>query len=75
MVLLERKMKKYYLINIKEEIGDKYYKKFKEGQTIIFEMPSFCSGDYEAKIYKDENGLYINKENNFFKSCRDFEIK
>lgn len=39
---------------------------FKEGHTIIFEMPPFCSGDYEAKIHNDELGLYINSEDNYF---------
>lgn len=61
-------MKKFSLINIDY--------KFQEGDEIYFEMPSFCSGDYKAIVYKDpEFGLYIRKKDNYFKGCRDFSVK
>lgn len=61
-------MKKYSLINIDY--------KFQEGDTIIFEMPPFCSGDFTAKVYRDPDfGLYIDKKNNYFKGCRDFYVR
>lgn len=63
------KAEKYYLVNEEIDPDD-----VKEGDTIYFEMPPFCSGEYEAKVYKDEGGLYIKKEDNFFKGCRDFRI-
>lgn len=68
-------MKKYYLVNIFDKLKDKYKKKFKKGKTIHFEMPPFCSGDYTAKIYEDENGLYIKQEDNFFNGARDFDVR
>ena len=57
---------KFYLVNIDDD--------FKEGNTIVFEMPSFCSGDYEAKVMKDEKGLFIPKKDNYFEGCRDYEV-
>lgn len=60
-------MNKYYIVN--ENIEG-----VEEGDTVYFEMPPFCSGEYEAKVYKDEKGLYINKEDNFFEGCRDFRV-
>ena len=34
----------------------------KEDDIVDFEMPSFCSGDYSAKVYINGNGeLYIKK--------------
>lgn len=57
---------KHYLMNLNSI--------FNEGDKIIFEMPSFCSGDYSATVLKDENGLFIPKSDNFFKGCRTFEI-
>lgn len=65
----------YYLVNIMQHMKPEYREQFKEGKTIVFEMPSFCSGDYTAKIYKDELGLYINSDHNFFDGCRDFSIE
>lgn len=65
-------MSKYYITN---EIAKYNLKKIKSGQKIVFEMPSFCSGDYEAVIKKDEFGFYIDSNDNYFKGCRDFEIK
>src|SRR5688572_6031623 len=47
---------------------------WKEGDTIYFEMPSFCSGEYSAKVYGDGIGLYIKKEDNFFEGCRDYRL-
>ncbi len=67
-------MVKYYLANVLKDVKENYRKKFKAGKVIFFEMPPFCSGDYTAKIYKDELGLYINKEDNYFKGCRNFTI-
>jgi len=46
----------------------------KEGDVIDFEMPSFCSGDYQAKIKKDNNGLYIDKSQNYLSGCRDYSL-
>lgn len=61
-------MKKYSLINVDFE--------FQEGDVIVFEMPGFCSGDYEAVVMKDPiYGFYIDKEDAFFKGCRDFSVK
>ena len=60
-------MGKYSLIN---EEGE-----FEEGDQIIFEMPSFCTGDYGAIVHVDPTfGPYIPEEDNYFKSCRDYEI-
>jgi hypothetical protein len=65
-------MKKYYITN---EINQFNLGTDLEGKTIVFEMPSFCSGDYEAKIYKDEIGFYIKHSNHgYFKGCRDFNV-
>jgi len=48
----------------------------KEGDTVIFEMPPFCSGDYKAKVFVDNDGdSYIDKKENYYKGCRDFYIK
>ena len=60
-------MKKYSLIN---EKGD-----FEEGDQIIFNMPSFCSGEYGALVHIDPSfGPYIPEEDNYFQGCRDYEI-
>lgn len=64
-------MAKFSLINIQED----FKFKFEEGDQIIFEMPSFCSGDYGAIVKKDPDfGLYIEDEDNYFEGCRDFEV-
>jgi hypothetical protein len=48
-------MKKFSLINIDYD--------FEEGDVIIFEMLSFCSGDYEATVISDPKfGLYIDQK-------------
>ena len=66
-------MKKIYLNQIfQNDVA--FLKKCEEGDIIEFEMPPFCSGDYQAKIYKDELGLYINKKDNYFDSCRDYYL-
>lgn len=67
-------MKKDYLVQILQD-NEAFLRKLKEGDIIEFEMPSFCSGDYSAEVFKDESGLYINRANNFFSGCRDFDIQ
>ena len=64
-------MEKYYLINLEE------YRQLdlKEGDVIVFEMPPFCSGEYEAQIMKDDLGLFIHQDDNYFEGCRDYEIR
>lgn len=52
----------------------KYLPDIKENDIIYYDMPSFCSGEYCAKVYKDEYGLYILKKNNFFNSAYDFRL-
>lgn len=60
-------MKKYSLIN---EYGD-----FEEGDTIVFDMPPFCSGEYQALVHEDPTfGPYIDDKDNYFKGCRDYRI-
>lgn len=62
---------KYSLINI-----DYIDFEFEEGDEIVFEMPSFCSGDYTATVHRDPKfGLYIDNKDNYFKGCRDFYVK
>jgi hypothetical protein len=61
---------KHYLYA--DELGSKY---ISEGFLIIYDMPSMCSGNYEAVIKVDEQGRhYIWKDENHFSSCRDYEI-
>lgn len=64
-------MKKDYLIQVLQN-HSKFLSSLSEGDVIEFEMPPFCSGDYKATVYKDKQGLYIKKSENFFKGCRDF---
>lgn len=46
-----------------------------EGMRIVFEMPPFCSGIYEAVVKVDKQGRhYIFKDENHFDSCRDYQI-
>ena len=60
-------MEKFSLINIGVD--------FEEGDKIVFEMPSFCSGDYEAIVKRDPKfGLYVDKKDARFEGCRDFEV-
>ena len=50
--------------------------KFNEGDILEFEMPPFCSGDYLGEIHIDNDGdAYIDKDDDFFKGCRDFFIR
>lgn len=58
---------KFYLVNINDA-------DFSEGDTIKFEMPPMCSGDYEATVFKDEKGLFIARDKNWFEGCRDYAI-
>jgi hypothetical protein len=47
----------------------------KDGDIIEFEMPSFCSGEYRARIYIDNDGdPYIDQDEDYFSGCRDYEI-
>ena len=66
-------MEKYYLVNIITNLKTELRNMFDGKKEIRFEMPSFCSGDYTAKIYKDELGLYIDAKDNYFRGCRDYE--
>ena len=64
-------MEKFSLINVSTD----FKLKFRAGDVIEFEMPSFCSGDYKAVVMKDEEfGLYIDAEDNYFEGCRDFIV-
>ena len=46
------------------------------GDEMVFEMPSFCSGDYSAPIYFDEFGIpYIRKEDSYLSGCRSWSIR
>jgi hypothetical protein len=56
--------KKYYFNN--------EFKDAKENDIVYFDMPSFCSGEYCAKVYKDEYGLYILKKN--YPKYNDFRL-
>ena len=57
----------------KHYFGDKI-PEAKEGDIIYFDMPSMCSGEYKAKVCKDEFGLYIDESDNFYDSCYDYRI-
>lgn len=65
-------MKQYLIQLFQEDLN--LLKNAKESDVIDFDMPSFCSGEYSAVIYKDENGLYINKKDNFLNSCRNYTL-
>jgi hypothetical protein len=64
---------KQYLIQLFQH-NKKLLIEAKENDIIEFEMPSFCSGDYHAIIYKDDNGLYIEQTNNHLSACRDYRL-
>lgn len=50
-------------------------KEFKDGDVVVFDMPPFCSGDYSAKVYIDNDGdPYIKRSLNFYDGCRDLYI-
>lgn len=62
-------MEKYSLIE------ESKHHKFREGDIIRYEMPSFCSGEYLAKVFKDPDyGFYIDKEDDYFKGCRGWNV-
>ena len=65
-------MNKFYLHTSKHI--EPLLEQIKVGDIIDFEMPSFCSGDYQAIVQEDKYGLFINEEDNYINSCRDFEI-
>lgn len=67
-------MKKDYLVQLFQN-DQKFLSSCREGDIIEFDMPPFCSGDYEAKIYKDENGLYIKRKDNYLGGCRYYFLK
>lgn len=49
--------------------------KLKEGDVIDFEMPPFCSGEYSAKIFIDNDGdPFIKKSDDYSEGCRDYEL-
>lgn len=59
-------------------INDYFHKnqEFNEGDILEFEMPSFCSGTYETKIYLDNDGdPYIDKFESYINGCRDLFIQ
>lgn len=61
-------------IYIKEYFNDG--QQFKEGDIIDFDMPSFVTGEFEAHVYIDTDGdAYIKKSENYFDTCRDYEIR
>lgn len=65
-------MSKAYL---KKYISKEGLDQIAEGDLVVFDMPGFCSGNYQAKVKKDEDGvLYINKKNCFFNGARDYYI-
>lgn len=58
--------------------NDKFYikdwfaknQKYNNGDIIVFEMPSFCSGDYTAEVHIDSDGdPYIDESDNSYKGC------
>lgn len=66
-------MDKHKRVYIKQWFDDN--QEFKQGDTLVFEMPPFCSGDYTAKIHLDSDGdPYIKKSKNFYKGCRDVYV-
>lgn len=67
-------MKKYYITNHIQYFSVEDIANLRDGAKIIFEMPSFCSGDYTGIIYKDDLGYYINAENNWFSGARGYKI-
>jgi hypothetical protein len=64
---------RYYIDDLLEAAGEG---EVEPGDQIVFEMPSFCSGDYIAIVYLDEtNYPYILKTKNYFEGCRDWSVK
>ncbi len=49
--------------------------KFEQGDKLIFDMPPFCSGNYTAKIYLDNDGdAYIKKSKDYSSGCNNVFI-
>jgi len=44
----------------------------KAGDKLIFDMPPFCSGDYEAKVKEDQLGLYVKSKDCWFEGYRNY---
>lgn len=60
-------------IYIKQWFNDN--QNFKQGDVVQFDMPPFCSGDYSAKVFIDNDGdPYIDKNNNWYDGCRDLYL-
>lgn len=67
--MIEENKRRY----IKEWFDDS--QKFEEGDFIVFDMPGFCSGDYNAKIYLSDKGEpYIKKSKDYSKRAVDIFI-
>lgn len=67
--MIEKNKRKY----IKQWFDDT--QQFNDGDTLFFEMPSFCSGEYKAEIYLDNDGdPYIKKSKIYYQGCRDIYI-
>lgn len=45
-----------------------------EGDFIYFDMPPMCSGSYYAIVYKDEKGLFIQQEDDYFTSTPYYRL-
>lgn len=61
---------KYYLAN---EIDKYNIQDLREGDTIYFEMPPMCSGEYKISVSRDSNGFYT-RDKPYFDGCYDFRI-
>jgi len=59
---------------VKRYLPNFLQKEVKVGDTLYFDMPSFCSGSYSAKVQKDDQGFYIDKKDDFFIKCLDYRI-
>lgn len=65
---MEQQNEKYYI-----DKHIQYIPEIKEGDIIYFDI-RMGSGEYDAQVFKDENGLYINSVNNFYE-CYGLQIK
>lgn len=66
--LIEKQVKKYYIDKHIQYIPD-----VKEGDIIYFDV-RMGSGEYDAQVFRDEEGLYINSDNNFFMGAMDYRL-
>ena len=64
----EKQIKKYYI-----DKHIQYIPKVKEGDIIYFDV-RMGSGEYDAQVFRDEEGLYINSDSNFFRSAMDYRL-